>query len=147
MIIVSHGFCSSGLFCLANLVYEKFKSRSLYLYGGMLNINSIMCLWWFLFCIGNIGAPPSINLVREIILFCSVYIYRSIFILIIVIMVFLGGLYNLIIFIRTQHGSVINYINRNCINNSSEYLLLFLHLYPILFFILNVGYLNKFLLF
>lgn len=147
LIIVSHGFCSSGLFCLANLVYEKFKSRSLYLYGGMLNINSIMCLWWFLFCIGNIGAPPSINLVREIILFCSVYIYRSIFILIIVIMVFLGGLYNLIIFIRTQHGSVINYINRNCINNSSEYLLLFLHLYPILFFILNVGYLNKFLLF
>nr|QXJ42369.1 NADH dehydrogenase subunit 4 [Euprymna scolopes] len=147
LMMVSHGFCSSGLFCLANLVYEKFKSRSLYLYGGMLNMNSIMCLWWFLFCIGNMGAPPSINLVSEIMLFCSVYMYSSIFILIIVIMVFLGGLYNLIMFISTQHGSVMNYMNSNCINNSSEYLLLFLHLYPILFFILNVGYLNKFLLF
>lgn len=42
--MVSHGFCSSGLFCLANLAYEKLKSRSLYLYGGILNVNSIICL-------------------------------------------------------------------------------------------------------
>nr|YP_010454080.1 NADH dehydrogenase subunit 4 [Euprymna morsei]QXJ42057.1 NADH dehydrogenase subunit 4 [Euprymna morsei] len=147
LMMVSHGFCSSGLFCLANLMYEKFKSRSLYLYGGMLNMNSIMCLWWFLFCIGNMGAPPSINLVSEIMLFCSVYMYSNIFIGIIIIMVFLGGLYNLIMFISTQHGSVMNYMNSNCINNFSEYLLLFLHFYPMLFFILNVGYLNKFFLF
>nr|QXJ42135.1 NADH dehydrogenase subunit 4 [Sepiolinae sp. GS-2021] len=147
LMMVSHGFCSSGLFCLANLVYEKFKSRSLYLYSGMLSMNSIMCLWWFLFCIGNMGAPPSINLVSEIMLFCSMYIYSDMFIFIIVIMVFLGGLYNLIMFISTQHGGVMNYMNSNCINNSSEYLLLFLHFYPMLFFILNIGVLNKFFLF
>nr|YP_010454093.1 NADH dehydrogenase subunit 4 [Eumandya parva]QXJ42070.1 NADH dehydrogenase subunit 4 [Eumandya parva] len=147
LMMVSHGFCSSGLFCLANMIYEKFKSRSLYLYGGMLNMNSIMCLWWFLFCIGNMGAPPSINLVSEIMLFCSVYMYSSMFIIIIIIMVFLGGLYNLIMFISTQHGSLMNYMNSNCINNFSEYLLLFLHFYPMLFFILNIGYLNKIFLF
>nr|YP_010454067.1 NADH dehydrogenase subunit 4 [Euprymna brenneri]QXJ42044.1 NADH dehydrogenase subunit 4 [Euprymna brenneri] len=147
LMMVSHGFCSSGLFCLANLIYEKFKSRSLYLYGGMLNMNSIMCLWWFLFCIGNMGAPPSINLVSEIMLFCSVYMYSSMFIIIIIIMVFLGGLYNLIMFISTQHGSMMNYMNSSSINSSSEYLLLFLHFYPMLFFILNIGYLNKIYLF
>nr|YP_010454119.1 NADH dehydrogenase subunit 4 [Inioteuthis japonica]QXJ42109.1 NADH dehydrogenase subunit 4 [Inioteuthis japonica] len=147
LMMVSHGFCSSGLFCLANLVYEKFKSRSLYLYSGMINMNSIMCLWWFLFCIGNMGAPPSINLVSEIMLFCSMYMYSSIFIIIIILMVFLGGLYNLMMFISTQHGSMMNYMNGNYINNSSEYLLLFLHFYPMLFFILNIGYLNKFFLF
>nr|QXJ42083.1 NADH dehydrogenase subunit 4 [Euprymna sp. Type 1 GS-2021] len=147
LMMVSHGFCSSGLFCLANLAYEKLKSRSLYLYGGMLNVNSIMCLWWFLFCIGNMGAPPSINLVSEIMLFCAVYMYSGVFIIIIIFMVFLGGLYNLIMFVSTQHGDVMNYMNSNCINNSSEYLLLFLHLYPMLFFILNVSYLNKFFLF
>nr|QXJ42122.1 NADH dehydrogenase subunit 4 [Iridoteuthis sp. GS-2021] len=147
LMMISHGFCSSGLFCLANLIYEKFKSRSLYLYGGLLNVNSVMCLWWFLFCIGNMGAPPSINLISEVMLFCSMYMYSSLFIIIILLMVFLGGLYNLIMFISSQHGSIMNYMNSNCINNCSEYLLLFLHFYPMLFFILNIGYLNKIFLF
>nr|YP_010454184.1 NADH dehydrogenase subunit 4 [Lusepiola birostrata]QXJ42213.1 NADH dehydrogenase subunit 4 [Lusepiola birostrata] len=147
LMMVSHGFCSSGLFCLANLMYEKFKSRSLYLYGGMINMNSIMCLWWFLFCIGNMGAPPSINLISEVMLFCSMYMYSKVFIIIVILMVFLGGLYNLIMFISTQHGGLMNYMNGNYINNSSEYLLLFLHFYPMLFFILNIGYLNKIFLF
>nr|QXJ42319.1 NADH dehydrogenase subunit 4 [Sepiadariidae sp. GS-2020] len=146
LMMVSHGFCSSGLFCLANLIYEKFKSRSLYLYGGLININSIMCLWWFLFCIGNMGAPPSINLISEVMLFCSMYIYSSWFLIIILLMVFMGGLYNLIMFINVHHGSIMNYMNSNFINNCSEYLLLFLHFYPMLFFILNIQYLNKMIL-
>lgn len=143
LIIVSHGFCSSGLFCLANLIYEKLKSRSLFLCGGIINVNSIMSLWWFLFCIANIGAPPYVNLISEIILFCAVYVYSKWFIVIILVMVFIGGLYNLIIFIRTQHGPVINFLNRRTGNVCREYLLLTLHCYPLLFFILNVNYLSK----
>jgi len=143
LIIVSHGFCSSGLFCLANLIYEKLKSRRLFLCGGIINVNSIMSLWWFLFCIANIGAPPYVNLISEIILFCAIYLYRKWFIIIILVMVFIGGLYNLIIFIRTQHGPVISFLNRRRSNVCREYLLLTLHCYPILFFILNVNYLSK----
>lgn len=147
LIIISHGFCSSGLFCLANIIYEKIKSRSLFLYRGLVNVNSVVCMWWFLFCIANIGAPPFINLIREIILFCSIYIYRGWLIVIILLIVFIGGLYNLIVFTNIQHGVIINFINSNFNNICSEYLLLFLHFYPILGFILNVGYLNKIFIF
>ena len=147
LIIICHGFCSSGLFCLANLIYEKLKSRRLFLCGGIININSIMCLWWFLFCIANIGAPPFINLIREVILFCCIYLYRRWFIIIILLIVFLGGLYNLVMFVRTQHGGVIRFTNTRFVSLCREHLLLLLHFYPILFFILNVGYLNKIILF
>nr|AGK37442.1 NADH dehydrogenase subunit 4 [Architeuthis dux] len=147
LMLVSHGFCSSGLFCLANLMYEKLKSRSLFLCGGMININSIMCLWWFLFCIANMGAPPYVNLVSEVMLFCSMYLYSSWFVFIILLMVFVGGLYNLVMFVSTQHGSVMGFVNSSFVNVCNEYLLLFLHFYPMLFFILNVGYLNKVILF
>lgn len=147
LIIISHGFCSSGLFCLANIIYEKAKSRSLFLYRGLINTNSVICMWWFLFCIANIGAPPFINLIREIILFCSIYIYRGYLIIIILMIVFVGGLYNLVIFTNMQHGSIINFMNSNFNNTCSEYLLLFLHFWPILGFILNVSYLNKIFIF
>lgn len=147
LIIISHGFCSSGLFCLANLIYEKLKSRRLFLCGGIINVNSIICLWWFLFCIANIGAPPYVRLVREVILFCRIYLYSKWFIIIVLLIVFLGGLYNLVIFVNTQHGRVIGFINRSFVSVCREHLLIFLHFYPILFFILNVGYLNKIILF
>nr|WMC21021.1 NADH dehydrogenase subunit 4 [Ancistrocheirus sp. 2 FFA-2023] len=143
LMMISHGFCSSGLFCLANLMYEKLKSRSLFLCGGMINVNSIMCLWWFLFCIANMGAPPYVNLVSEIMLFCSMYLYSKWLIVIILLMVFMGGLYNLMMFISTQHGSVMSFLNSNFVNVCSEHLLLLLHFYPMLFFILNVNYLSK----
>nr|AJQ21369.1 NADH dehydrogenase subunit 4 [Doryteuthis opalescens] len=147
LMMISHGFCSSGLFCLANLMYEKFKSRSLFLCGGMINVSPIMCLWWFLFCIGNMGAPPFVSLVSEVMLFCCMYMYSSWFIMIILLMVFMGGLYNLVMFVSTQHGGIMGFANSWCGNSCSEYLLLTLHFYPMLFFILNVGYLSKIFLF
>nr|YP_514769.1 NADH dehydrogenase subunit 4 [Watasenia scintillans]AIL50381.1 NADH dehydrogenase subunit 4 [Watasenia scintillans]BAD52100.1 NADH dehydrogenase subunit 4 [Watasenia scintillans]BAE80017.1 NADH dehydrogenase subunit 4 [Watasenia scintillans] len=146
LMMVCHGFCSSGLFCLANLMYEKLKSRSLFLCGGMINVNSIMSMWWFLFCVANMGAPPFVNLISEIMLFCSIYLFSKSFIIIILLMVFLGGLYNLMMFISTQHGSVMNFLNSSGSNTCSEHLLLVLHFYPLLSFILNVSYLSKVML-
>nr|YP_009132913.1 NADH dehydrogenase subunit 4 [Illex argentinus]AKA67040.1 NADH dehydrogenase subunit 4 [Illex argentinus] len=147
LMMISHGFCSSGLFCLANLMYEKLKSRSLFLCGGMINVNSIMCLWWFLFCIANMGAPPFVNLVSEVMLFCCMYLYSSWFIIIILLMVFLGGLYNLVMFVNTQHGGVMSFVNSSFVSVCSDHLLMLLHFYPMLFFIVNIGYLNKIILF
>nr|YP_010583751.1 NADH dehydrogenase subunit 4 [Sepia elegans]UXN83947.1 NADH dehydrogenase subunit 4 [Sepia elegans] len=147
LMMISHGFCSSGLFCLANMMYEKAKSRSLFLYSGLINTNSVMCMWWFLFCIANMGAPPFINLISEIMLFCSMYMYSGYLIIIILMMVFVGGLYNLVMFTNMQHGSIMNFMNSNFNNTCSEYLLLFLHFWPMLGFILNVSYLNKIFMF
>ena len=35
--MVGHGLCSSGLFCLANIAYERVGSRSLLIRKGLLN--------------------------------------------------------------------------------------------------------------
>lgn len=37
LIILSHGLCSSGLFILVNINYERLKSRRLYINKGILN--------------------------------------------------------------------------------------------------------------
>lgn len=38
LIIVAHGLCSSGLFCLVNLNYERLLSRRFYVNKGMINL-------------------------------------------------------------------------------------------------------------
>nr|YP_001382315.1 NADH dehydrogenase subunit 4 [Vampyroteuthis infernalis]BAF73643.1 NADH dehydrogenase subunit 4 [Vampyroteuthis infernalis] len=147
LMMIAHGLCSSGLFCLANLVYEKLKTRSLYLYGGMINVNSMMSLFWFLLCISNMGAPPFINLMSEVMLFCSLFMYSNWYLLIIIVVVFLAGLYNLLLFIIIQHGLVLSFSSGIYVNKSSEMLLIFLHLFPLLGFIFNISMLSKIFLF
>nr|YP_010610623.1 NADH dehydrogenase subunit 4 [Opisthoteuthis californiana]WAP91378.1 NADH dehydrogenase subunit 4 [Opisthoteuthis californiana] len=142
LMMFSHGLCSSGLFCLSNMLYEKINSRSLFLCGGMLNISSTMSLFWFMMCISNMGAPPFINMVSEVLLFISLYLYSQILLIIILIMVFVGGVYNLVLYVSIQCGNDMSFYNVIYSENSSEYLLVLLHLFPLLVFMLNVGYLS-----
>lgn len=71
-VIVGHGLCSSGLFCLANIAYERVGSRSLLLRKGLINFIPRMALWWFLLRAGNMAAPPTLNLLGEISLILGV---------------------------------------------------------------------------
>lgn len=65
-LMVAHGLCSSGLFCLSNFSYERFGRRSLLISKGLINLMPSMAIWWFLLRACNMAAPPSLNLLGEI---------------------------------------------------------------------------------
>lgn len=71
-IILAHGLCSSGLFALVNVVYERSGSRSLLINRGLLNFIPNMTMWWFLLSACSMAAPPSINLLGEVSLLVGV---------------------------------------------------------------------------
>jgi len=87
-IILAHGLCSSGLFCLANISYERTSRRRIYINKGLINLIPNLSLWWFLLCSRNIAAPPSLNLIREILLINSLIFYDRFLILILFILIF-----------------------------------------------------------
>jgi NADH-ubiquinone oxidoreductase chain 4 len=45
LIIIAHGLCSSGLFCLVNLIYERTRRRRIILNKGMLNFFPSLRIW------------------------------------------------------------------------------------------------------
>lgn len=45
VIIIAHGLCSSGLFCLANISYERLHRRRIYLSKGLINLIPIITIW------------------------------------------------------------------------------------------------------
>nr|YP_009441872.1 NADH dehydrogenase subunit 4 [Xylosandrus morigerus]AOY40041.1 NADH dehydrogenase subunit 4 [Xylosandrus morigerus] len=130
-LMLAHGLSSSGLFCLANLLYERTHSRSLYLNKGFINIMPSLALWWFLFCSSNMSAPPSLNLVGEIILINSIYLYSSYFLVFLFFLVFYSGVYSLFLYSFTQHGQFYSGLYSMNSVNGREYLLLFLHWVPL----------------
>jgi len=67
-IIIGHGVVSSGLFYLVGCLYERTRRRSLFINKGITVVIPSLTRLWFILCIFNIRAPPSVNLLREILL-------------------------------------------------------------------------------
>lgn len=137
IIIVAHGLCSSALFILANLSYEITHTRRIFLTKGLITINPIITMWWFLLTAANMAAPPSINLLREIILITTT-LSKSIYLIpLLGIVRFLTAIYSLHIYTTTQHGQIRNFTNPLNTIKTKDILTLSIHLYPLILFIIK----------
>nr|AYW52137.1 NADH dehydrogenase subunit 4 [Discolomatidae sp. 1 ACP-2013] len=140
ILMIGHGLCSSGLFCLANFSYERIKSRSFYMNKGMINLMPSMTMWWFLFSICNMASPPSLNLLGEIMLLNSLISYLNMNMVFIMFISFFSACYSLYLYSYTQHGKIFSGVYVIFNNNIREYLIMFLHFIPLnlLFLMINM---------
>nr|QTT61234.1 NADH dehydrogenase subunit 4 [Tritia sp. t LAG-2017] len=137
ILMLSHGFCSSALFALANYTYEKTHTRSLFLSKGMLMLLPLLAMWWFLFCIMNMAAPPSINLLGEIMIFPSTIFSSKYYLISLGLMSFLAALYSMYLYTTTQHGGNPKFVKPFNDFKSSGFTLFLLHWIPGNFLILK----------
>nr|AVE15757.1 NADH dehydrogenase subunit 4 [Creobroter sp. JZ-2017] len=137
VLMIAHGLCSSGLFCLANISYERSGSRSLLINKGLLNLMPSMALWWFLLCSCNMAAPPSLNLLGEIGLLNSMIGWMWMTIMFLMLISFFGAAYTLYLYSYSQHGVYYSGIYSSVSGYNREYLLLMLHWLPLNLLILK----------
>nr|YP_010233754.1 NADH dehydrogenase subunit 4 [Eophileurus chinensis]QSZ78123.1 NADH dehydrogenase subunit 4 [Eophileurus chinensis] len=137
VMMIAHGLCSSGLFCLANIIYERTTSRSFFLNKGLINLMPIMALWWFLFSCCNMAAPPSLNLLGEIMLINSLVSWSNWIMVSLMFLSFFSAAYSLYLYSYTQHGKMNSGIYSFSGGSVREYLLLLLHWLPLNFLILK----------
>nr|WES82265.1 NADH dehydrogenase subunit 4 [Amitermes sp.] len=137
-LMVAHGLCSSGLFCLSNVSYERFGSRSLLINKGLINLMPSMAMWWFLLSACNMAAPPSLNLLGEIGLLSSLVSWSWYLMFVLVLLSFFSAAYTLYLYSYSQHGSVYSGLYSCSLGYTREFLLMFLHWFPLNLIILKV---------
>nr|AZL93355.1 NADH dehydrogenase subunit 4 [Pamphilius sp. ZJUH_2016023] len=135
ILMIAHGLSSSGLFCLANIIYERFSSRSLLINKGLINMMPSMTLWWFLISSSNMAAPPSLNLLGEIILLTSMICWSWMLTIILMLLSFFSASYSLYLYSYSQHGLMYSGIYSYFQGYTREYLLLMMHWIPLNFLI------------
>nr|YP_009922406.1 NADH dehydrogenase subunit 4 [Malaza fastuosus]QNA48417.1 NADH dehydrogenase subunit 4 [Malaza fastuosus] len=140
VLMIGHGLCSSGMFCLANINYERLHSRSLMLNKGMMNFMPSMSLWWFLLLSSTMAAPPSLNLLGEISLINSMVSWSWVTMIMLMLISFFSAGYSLYLYSYTQHGKYNMGLYSFYGGVSREYLLLMLHWVPLNILILSVDY-------
>nr|AND96173.1 NADH deshydrogenase subunit 4 [Tragiscus dimidiatus] len=145
VMMLAHGLCSSGLFCLSNLNYERILSRSLYLNKGLINLMPSLTLWWFLLSSSNMAAPPSFNLLGEIMLINSMVSWSNLMMILLMMLSFFSAVYSLYLYSYTQHGKLNSNYYSMYLVFMREHLLLILHWLPLNLLILKSEYFSLWL--
>nr|AIY62031.1 NADH dehydrogenase subunit 4 [Glossotermes oculatus]URH16510.1 NADH dehydrogenase subunit 4 [Glossotermes oculatus] len=139
-LMVGHGLCSSGLFCLSNISYERLGSRSLVVSSGLMSLMPSMTMWWFLLSSCNMAAPPSLNLLGELGLLSCLVSWCWLFMIVLILLSFFSAAYTLYLYSYSQHGRSFSGLYCCSVGYSREFLLLFLHWLPLNFVILSVDF-------
>nr|UYB78374.1 NADH dehydrogenase subunit 4 [Ornithodoros hermsi] len=137
MMMLGHGLCSSGLFCLANMYYERVFTRSMLLLSGLGSIFPFLSVWWFLFSVINMAAPPSLNLGGEVFLIGSLLKWSMIVVFPLGLISFLSASYSLYMFSYLNHGSGWVKYGMSMISIREMYLML-LHVIPLFFWVFKM---------
>nr|YP_010311848.1 NADH dehydrogenase subunit 4 [Leptocorisa costalis]UNA68832.1 NADH dehydrogenase subunit 4 [Leptocorisa costalis] len=136
ILMIGHGLCSSGLFVLSNICYERSHSRSLMINKGFITFMPNVSMFWFLFCINNMSSPFSLNFFGEVILINSILSWSSLTMLFLAFSSFLSCCYSIYMYSIIQHGSIYSGLKPEYLGFMREYLLLFFHLFPLNFLFL-----------
>nr|YP_010128171.1 NADH dehydrogenase subunit 4 [Tropidothorax cruciger]QPP20740.1 NADH dehydrogenase subunit 4 [Tropidothorax cruciger] len=131
IMMLGHGLCSSGLFSLANMMYERTHSRSILINKGFLSFMPSMSLFWFLLVANNMSSPPSLNLVGEVMLIMSLMSWSNMTILFLGLSSFLSCAYSIYLYSITQHGVLYSGMKFEFYSNIREYYILILHWVPL----------------
>jgi proton-translocating NADH-quinone oxidoreductase chain M len=66
LLIIAHGIVSSALFFLIGILYDRYHSRFLPIYGGLATVIPLFSTFLFLFVLSNFSVPLTSNFIGEL---------------------------------------------------------------------------------
>ena len=104
--MISHGVVSSALFLCVGVMYDRFHSRLIKYYGGLVLVMPVFISIFLLFTFANAALPGTCNFVGELLLFTGIF-QDNIFIAIFAAAgIVLSGAYSLWLFNRISYGNL-----------------------------------------
>lgn len=133
---LSHGFVAGGMFLLIGILYNRYHSRFLYYYGGLVHTMPVFSTFFLIFTLANIALPGTSSFVGEFLILIGIYknnIFACVFSALGII---LCGSYSLWLYNRIIFGNFkINYTLKFKDLNKREFIILL----PIVIFIFLMG--------
>nr|YP_009110428.1 NADH dehydrogenase subunit 4 [Tetragnatha maxillosa]AIX11772.1 NADH dehydrogenase subunit 4 [Tetragnatha maxillosa] len=113
LMMIAHGISSSALFFLVNLTYNKFNTRNTISLKSTQLSHPNLTFWWFIFSMVNISAPPTLNLMGELLMSMTLIKWHIMNATIIFIITLMTTSFSLLIFLMLNHGKSMMKISMN----------------------------------
>ena len=104
ILMFAHGLASAGLFFVIGVLYNRFHTKNIKYYNGIIFNMPILSICFFSLSVSNFGMPGTLNFIGEFYIFSSfsnsdiLYIYIGVFLSILLSSFYTIYLYNHIIF-------------------------------------------------
>jgi NADH-quinone oxidoreductase subunit M len=134
-LLISHGFSSSALFFLIGIIYDRFHSRLIHNYGGLMQLMPKYGFFFFCFTLANFGFPGTANFIAESVIVLNLPEFSFFVLFFCGIGILLSVVYSLLLFSRIMFGSLNHYYKNLVLQDFSIDLSLPEH-YVLLFFLL-----------
>jgi proton-translocating NADH-quinone oxidoreductase chain M len=102
---VSHGFVASGLFACVGIIYERYHTRIITYYGGIIEIMPVYGICLLIFMLANISLPGTSSFVGEFLILVGIGKVSIIIMILGGLGVILSAIYSLWVYNRISFGN------------------------------------------
>jgi NADH-quinone oxidoreductase subunit M len=135
IMIFSHAITSSALFLGVGVLYDRYKTRLIFYYGGLASFMPIFAIIYFIFILSNFGFPGTFNFIGEFLLTYGVLNYSFLVAFLSTFSLILSLMYSLFLYNRIFFGFIKNFfIKFYCDVTRLEFTFLIIFVILIIFF-------------
>jgi NADH-ubiquinone oxidoreductase chain 4 len=104
---LAHGFVSPGLFiCAGGILYDRSHTRLITNYKGVAQIMPLFAILFFILCLGNCGAPLTLNFIGEFMALYGTFERSSLFGVLASTSIIFSAAYTIYMYQRISLGGV-----------------------------------------
>ena len=142
---LSHGFVASALFVIIGVVYERYRTRLVKYYGGLVHTMPLYISIFLFFTMANIGFPGTSNFIGEFLIFAGSFKVNTSVTFFGATGMILGGCYALWLFNRIAYGNLKNQYIKTTLDINKREFFIFLPLicYTLILGLIPDVYLNS----
>jgi proton-translocating NADH-quinone oxidoreductase chain M len=136
-LMIGHGIVSSGLFFIIGFLYNRYYTKIIKYYSGIIHSMPILSIVFFMFTLGNISMPLTSNFIGELLILIGTYNVFNFFPLFLIgfsiftCSIYSLWLYNKVVFLMPKKDFIKNFFDLSFLELSI--------IFPLILFMLFLG--------
>lgn len=111
-LMIAHGIVSSAMFFMVGVLYDKYHTRLIDYYGGLVQVMPLFSIYLLIFCLANVGLPGTCNFIGELLVFLGILDINFLVLFISLVGTVISVLYTIFFYNRLVFGNIkIKYIS------------------------------------
>jgi NADH-quinone oxidoreductase subunit M len=105
-LMVGHGIVSAGLFFMIGFLYDRYKTRNIRYYRGLVSFMPVYALFLFIFSLANMSFPGTCNFIGEAIILFGILQNNILTAWVAAVGIIFCAIYTIWLFNRTMYGPI-----------------------------------------
>ena len=105
-LMLGHGVVSSALFLCIGILYDRYHTRNILYYGGLVQTMPLFSVFFLIFTLANIGLPGTVNFVGEFLVLVGTWQINTTVAFLSAIGMVLGAVYAIWLYNRLMFGQI-----------------------------------------